>query len=477
MVWLVIGMAIANLALGFAAALALRWRWERSSQGLAAGLPNQPSSVVGASQVVPPSGEQGDSAQAVETRQEASGGESAAIGGPDAEAPSAFPGTTSKTPSPDAGWGAAGPAQQPPQPASARSALVQAATPSPWLAPEAGDAATGAWEASVRALEESSRRYQAQLAAIDAQVRAVPPQDTQQVLAAAASLRDAGRQYLQEQKEAAPAFGGESIPPDELSALAAEVQAALEAQNAQIEASDRTLAALESASTPEEAHGSCLAESAKLRQASARVGNALESALARLQKGDELHAMPSPDEEPLPAGLIACTALEQKIAQWWQEDPERKRPLALALLELDFFEQVSGRFGRDVANRLLRAVTGIVLAEGGGHALASRSTGPAFAMAFPDADVRLAIHVVERIRQAIERSHFRCHEFDLRVTLSAGITPASPEDSLESLWQRAESALGEARRYGRNRVFVHEGRYPTPVVPPNLDLPEKSIDL
>jgi hypothetical protein len=35
---------------------------------------------------------------------------------------------------------------------------------------------------------------------------------------------------------------------------------------------------------------------------------------------------------------------------------------------------------------------------------------------------------------------------------------------------RAESALREAKRYGHNRTFVHEGKYPTPVIPPEIQV-------
>ncbi len=505
----VIGLALANIALGFAAAVMLRRRVEGLRPTRASGTTSPPPGAPPAAASPSPPGlpDQGESFQASEASlapELASGCDLAALlGGEAAAAPQPVEGTASAGLAPEAGMGPAAPSAGPElQPAAAESWNFGGTAPGadsppealqysgsaapappgtmtlpPALGPEEPRSVPVGWEAGVRALEASSRQYQAQLTAIDEHLQTLQPTDNQEVLAAAASIRDAGQRYLHEQKAAAQGVLGEAIPPEELAALASEIQAALDAQTAQIEASDRTLAALGSAGTPEEAHGRCVAESAKLREASGRVGDVLESALARLRAGSEVLPAPSPDEEPLPAGLIARTALEQKIAQWWKEDPERKRPLALAVLEIDLFEQIGGRFGRDVAHRLLRAVTGIVMAEGGGHALASRSNGPRFAMAFPDADVRLAIHVVERIRQAIERAHFRCHEFDLRATLSAGITPASPQDTMESLWQRAESALAEARRYGRNRVFVHEGRYPTPVVPPNLDLPEKSIDL
>lgn len=498
-----VGLALVNLVLGFATAVLLRRcrkRWGSAALGGTAGLPT-PVPLAGETPPALVSASHGESSQGSETSSMAPGTDLAAhLGEQGAALPHAMEasvlagyasgvqdeGAASSGPAPqpagtEVGSGTGPTATDPPNSpqysASAVPAAPEAIAVPTMLGPEQPPATPAGWAQGVRALEESSRQYQAQLAAIDQRLQSMQPQDTQEVLGAAASIRDAGQRYLHEQKEAAQGVLGESIPPDELADLAAQIRGVLEAQNAQIEASDRTLAALGSTPSPEEAHARCVAESEKLREASGRVGDMLGSALARLTVGAELPPAPAPDYEPLPPGLIARTAVEQKIAKWWKEDPERQRPLALAVLEIDLFEQLNGRFGRDVANRLLRAVTGIVLAEGGGHALASRGAGPRFAMAFPDADVRLAIHVVERIRQAIERAHFRCHEFDLRTTLSAGITPASPQDTLESLWQRAESALAEARRYGRNRVFVHEGRYPTPVVPPNLDLPEKSIDL
>jgi hypothetical protein len=52
-----------------------------------------------------------------------------------------------------------------------------------------------------------------------------------------------------------------------------------------------------------------------------------------------------------------------------------------------------------------------------------------------------------------------------------------PKDASESLLERAETAIREAKRYGRNRTFIHDGKFPTPVVPPNFTLQERQIEL
>ena len=50
------------------------------------------------------------------------------------------------------------------------------------------------------------------------------------------------------------------------------------------------------------------------------------------------------------------------------------------------------------------------------------------------------------------------------------LTRASNDDSPSSMLLRAEAALREAKRYGHNRTFMQEGKYPTPVVPPELTI-------
>ena len=52
----------------------------------------------------------------------------------------------------------------------------------------------------------------------------------------------------------------------------------------------------------------------------------------------------------------------------------------------------------------------------------------------------------------------------------AEVTRAGNDDSLSTMLLRVEAALREAKRYGHNRTFTHEGKYPTPVVPPELKI-------
>ena len=96
---------------------------------------------------------------------------------------------------------------------------------------------------------------------------------------------------------------------------------------------------------------------------------------------------------------------------------------------------------------------------------------------FPDSDLRATTNAVERLRQIVELACFVYKNSEIRITVSCGVTEAVGEDTPDSVMARAEATLMEAKRYGRNRTFIHEGKYPTPVVPPKFPIEQRRMTL
>ena len=176
-------------------------------------------------------------------------------------------------------------------------------------------------------------------------------------------------------------------------------------------------------------------------------------------------------------GVLNRDRLEAELESLRQEDPEHARPLSLALVDLDEFGRVNERYGLEAGNRILRAVAKLLAIESRDRYAVARFSGQRFVILIRDYDVRSATHLVERIRQTIETCEFRYQEFSIRITVSCGVTAAAPPETSESLFARAEESLGEAKRYGRNRTFFREGHYPSPVVPPKHTLRHRVITL
>jgi diguanylate cyclase (GGDEF)-like protein len=92
--------------------------------------------------------------------------------------------------------------------------------------------------------------------------------------------------------------------------------------------------------------------------------------------------------------------------------------------------------------------------------LSSRTGGEEFGLVL-DVDSEHALLIfAERLRALIERTPIATRAGPLHVTTSVGAAYArGNEEGLESVWERADHALLEAKRAGRNRVLlgVHHG--------------------
>jgi diguanylate cyclase (GGDEF)-like protein len=125
-------------------------------------------------------------------------------------------------------------------------------------------------------------------------------------------------------------------------------------------------------------------------------------------------------------------------------------PLALLLFDLDGFKNVNDRFGHEAGDRALRRAAAIALGLLRSTDVCGRWGGEEFLIALPGVGLEGGRESAERMRRALETE--RAGEGEPRLTASFGVTAFVPGDTLESLVRRADAALYEAKRTGRNRV-------------------------
>ena len=124
-------------------------------------------------------------------------------------------------------------------------------------------------------------------------------------------------------------------------------------------------------------------------------------------------------------------------------------PLSLAMYDLDYFKRVNDRFGHDVGDYVLQAVTGLVKENIRVTDIAARWGGEEFMVLMLHSDMQAAMIVAEKLRLAIAS-----HRFDKvgEVTASFGVATFDPQDDLNSLLKRVDDALYRAKVQGRNCV-------------------------
>lgn len=132
------------------------------------------------------------------------------------------------------------------------------------------------------------------------------------------------------------------------------------------------------------------------------------------------------------------------------------RPLALLVIDSDSLKDVNDRFGHDAGNLHLVAIAQAVHAHVRTSDVVARFGGDEFLVLQPDATPEAAAAVAERIRVAVAAATVTAADGSpVAGTVSIGVAgyPRSASDE-DSLFKSADSALYDAKRHGKDRVFI-----------------------
>ncbi len=135
-----------------------------------------------------------------------------------------------------------------------------------------------------------------------------------------------------------------------------------------------------------------------------------------------------------------------------------RRPLVLAVLDIDAFRQVNEQFGRQVGDKALQMLVRVLKYKLRGVDYVSRIEGQLFAIIMPETNEEQAFVVLNKIRTSISRIPFKCHKQPFQLTVSIGITTVVADDSKVSALSRAEKALYTAQRSGKDCVRMERKR-------------------
>jgi len=123
-------------------------------------------------------------------------------------------------------------------------------------------------------------------------------------------------------------------------------------------------------------------------------------------------------------------------------------PYSVVYFDLDHFKRVNDREGHAMGDKILRDTAEIMRAGSRPGEVLARLGGEEFVSLLPGADENAAWLYAERIRKAIELT-----SCPVKVTVSAGVAQAAPRDRFDALITRADNAMLEAKRRGRNQVL------------------------
>ncbi|PNY79910.1 hypothetical protein CVO96_18420 [Deinococcus koreensis] len=136
-------------------------------------------------------------------------------------------------------------------------------------------------------------------------------------------------------------------------------------------------------------------------------------------------------------------------------------PFCLLLIDVDHFKRINDQLGHGVGDEVLRQVARTLQGQLRPDDLLGRWGGEEFLVALPGAQEDQALEVAERLRRAVAQADFGTASL---VTVSVGLSEARPGDVLEAVVARADAALYEAKRSGRDRVACGPGNDQAPAL-------------
>ena len=149
-------------------------------------------------------------------------------------------------------------------------------------------------------------------------------------------------------------------------------------------------------------------------------------------------------------GLLNRRSFEHRVAALRREEPS----VVIAMADLDHFKLLNDSYGHETGDRALRLFAQVLRESLRAEDLVGRHGGEEFAIAIPDCGVEKAREIFDASRVRLEAAMTVAGL--PKFTVSFGVVEADPKDDLPTTISRADAALFQAKRDGRDRVVVHD---------------------
>ena len=157
-------------------------------------------------------------------------------------------------------------------------------------------------------------------------------------------------------------------------------------------------------------------------------------------------------------GLLLRRRFDRELERLLDEARVEGVSVGMLVMDLDGIKAINDRHGHAFGAFAIAEAGRLIGAAVGSRGLACRWGGDEYLAALKGLDQPAAVEVAEAIRLSVERHRFERDGVRLRPRVSIGVA-AFPEDALDqdTLFERADGALYEAKRAGKNRVCGFRG--------------------
>jgi diguanylate cyclase len=127
-------------------------------------------------------------------------------------------------------------------------------------------------------------------------------------------------------------------------------------------------------------------------------------------------------------------------------------PLSVAMLDIDNFKTLNDTLGHAVGDAALRHLAVVARDALRPQDTMARYGGEEFIVLLPDTPLERGIDAIARLQKVLAQKPFMNAKDEVRITFSAGVAQVMANEDANSAVKRADEAMYQAKRTGKNRV-------------------------
>jgi diguanylate cyclase (GGDEF)-like protein len=198
------------------------------------------------------------------------------------------------------------------------------------------------------------------------------------------------------------------------------------------------------------------------------IGSTVEATLLSLAMADRIRIIKEQKEkleqneenlrrlsqtDPL-TGLFNKRVFNSALSACLSQALNSARPMSLLMIDIDDFKKINDTCGHLQGDRVLIELANVLKDNVRTEDICCRYGGEEFVIILPYADTSRALQVAERLRSCFEALRFEPSNQVDRATVSIGLAEYISEDTEKSIIFRADQALYQAKRSGKNQVSI-----------------------
>jgi diguanylate cyclase len=203
-----------------------------------------------------------------------------------------------------------------------------------------------------------------------------------------------------------------------------------------------------------------LAENAKMQHEAGELRKSLDQSRSQIAnlRSHLAEAQETCMRDPL-TSLSNRRRFDDSLTRELADARGRGTALSLVLADIDNFKKVNDIFGHRIGDEILKMFARVLQDNVCARDTVARYGGEEFAVILPETEVENARRITERMRSQHEGMQLALNGSGQeigKITASFGIAELSPGDDADTLVQRADETLYQAKCAGRNRVAVDQ---------------------